>query len=483
MGRYLSDAGAKVLDRITSFDDRPNAGEVVESFNDHLEVPSPPIAPYSASRVKLTAHSDVKKLSYKTMAMKSSEASEILDDRIDEFSTIIQDHFNLDDSSFGSAASKSIHEIVAVGRIASDSLDGRLNTKSLVLETSRRTGAGLRIPLKMEAVPSFQFFPGQIVALKGKNASGTDFVVSEILEAPLLLSAASDPAVLQAHTERLSGGPDAMDTDSPPAPLSLLIASGPYTSDDNLDFKPLHTLCTQAADSYTDILLLTGPFLDIDHPLIASGDFSLPEEVLTEPDTATISTLFKHLISPIFHLLVKQNPTITILLVPSVRDALSKHVSWPQEPFSKKDLGLPKAVRIVGNPMMVSVNEIVVGVSSQDTLSELKVAEVVGGRVNEGGVLARLPRYLLQQRHYFPLFPPQDRSLLPQTGTREGLPAGAMLDTSYLKLGEMLHVRPDLLVVPSALPPFSKVRGVLLKLISEVTGTPLTLETRLSKVC
>jgi len=35
---------------------------------------------------------------------------------------------------------------------------------------------------------------------------------------------------------------------------------------------------------------------------------------------------------------------------------------------------------------------------------------------------------------------------------------GSVLDTSYLRLGEMVNVRPDLLVVPSALPPFAKVR-------------------------
>ena len=71
--------------------------------------------------IGLVANSDAKKLSYKTMAMKSSEASEILDDRIDEFMGLVQEHHHLDDSAFGSAANKSINEIVAVGRIASDS--------------------------------------------------------------------------------------------------------------------------------------------------------------------------------------------------------------------------------------------------------------------------------------------------------------------------------------------------------------------------
>ncbi|TAQ90644.1 hypothetical protein B7494_g1066 [Chlorociboria aeruginascens] len=442
---------------IQNFNDRANAGQVVEVLNDHLQAPDPPIAPYPKPRIKLTANSDKDKLSYKPMAMKSSEASEILDDRIDEFMLLVQAHHKLEDSAFGSAASQSINEIVAVGRIASDSLEGKLNTSSLVLEMSRRMGAGLRIPLKMGTVSGFQFFPGQIVAVRGINTSGENFTVSDILEMPLLPSAASTPAGLMTHVQRLKGDPDAMDDDSEPAPLNVLLGAGPYTADNNLDFEPLHALCSQAADSYVDALVLTGPFLDIDHPLIASGDFDLPDEAMAEPDTITMSTVFKYLISPAFHQLVTSNPHCTILLVPSVKDAISKHVSWPQESFPKKDLNLPKSVRIIGNPMTLSINEIVLGISSQDILTELRHEEVTGGKLKDASLLARVPKYMIEQRHFFPLFPPVDRQALPNTGTVGGVPAGAMLDASYLKLGEMLTVRPDLLVVPSALSPFAKV--------------------------
>jgi DNA polymerase alpha subunit B len=255
----------------------------------------------------------------------------------------------------------------------------------------------------------------------------------------------------------LRGVPDAMDDDSEPAPLSILLGAGPYTADDNLDFEPLHALCSQAADAYADALILTGPFLDIDHPLIASGDFDLPDEAMTDPDIITMSTVFKYLISPAFNQLVSSNPHITIILVPSVKDAISKHVSWPQEPFTRKDLGLPKSVKIIGNPMTLSLNEINLGISSQDILTELRQEEVLGGKPMVGGMLARLPKYLIEQRNFFPLFPPASRETLPKTGTESGVPAGAMIDTSYLKLGEIINVRPDLLIVPSALPPFAKV--------------------------
>ncbi|KAI0840298.1 DNA polymerase alpha, subunit B [Hypoxylon sp. FL0890] len=442
----------------TSFNDRANPGEIIEVLNEHLKPPEPPIAPHAEPRIKLNAASDLRKLGYKTLAMKSSEASEILDDRIDEFLGLVRDYENIDENEFGNAASQSTTEIVAVGRIASDSSEGKLNAASLVLETSRRTGGGRRIPLNLQKLNGrYQFFPGQVVAFRGINSSGNEFVVREVLEMPLLPNAASKPEAIAAHRERLRGGPDAMDSDDEPAPLNIVIGSGPYSADDNLDFEPLHALCNQAADTYADALVLTGPFIDVDHPLIATGDFDLPEDVGVDPDAATMSSVFKYMISPALNRLVASNPTITILLVPSVRDIVDKHVSWPQDIIVRKDLGLPKAVRIVGNPMTLFINEMLLGISSQDVLWDLRHEELVGARTADPVLFSRTPRYLIEQRHFFPVFPPVDRQKLPKAGTADGLPTGAMLDTSYLKLGEMMNVRPDVMILPSALPPFAKV--------------------------
>ncbi|KAI0874174.1 DNA polymerase alpha/epsilon subunit B [Hypoxylon argillaceum] len=442
----------------TSFNDRQNPGEIVEVLNQHLKPTEPPIAPFGESRIKLTATSDQKKLNYKTLAMKSSEAAEILDDRIDDFITLVRDHHKIDEDEFGNASSQSTTEIVAVGRIASDSFEGKLNAASVVLETSRRTGNGRRIPLKLEKLNDrYQFFPGQIVAFRGINSSGKEFLVREVLDIPLLHSAASMPAAIEGHREKLRGGPDAMDSDDEPAPLNIIFGAGPYSADDNLDFEPLHAICGQAADTYADVLMLTGPFIDVDHPLIATGDFDLPEEAMAEPDTATMSTVFKYMISPALNRLVASNPHITILLVPSVRDVIDKHVSWPQEAFLKKDLGLPKTAKIIGNPMTLFINEMVLGVSSQDILWELHHEELVGLKPETPNIMSRISRYLIEQRHYFPIFPPVDRSKLPKAGTPEGIPTGAVLDTSYLKLGEMINARPDVIILPSALPPFARV--------------------------
>jgi DNA polymerase alpha subunit B len=433
-----------------AFSERQNPGQVLETLNGHLALPKAPMAPYAEARIRPTANTDLKKFGYKPMVMRLSEASEVLDDRIDEFTEVFQKHYG-PDVAFGSAATQSTSEIVAVGRIASDSSEGKLNTASLMLETSRRTGAGLRVPLKVDSLPSVQFFPGEIVALRGINASGEYFSVKEVLPVPLLPPAASSPSAIDAINERLCG----IDSEQP---LNTFIASGPYTADDNLQFEPLNELCKKAAEESADSLILMGPFLDLEHPLVASGDFELPDIPGLDPDTANLTTLFRHCISAPLQQLCAAVPSITIVLVPSVRDAVSKHVSWPQEQLPKKELGLPKQARMVSNPVTLSLNEVVIGMCSHDVLYELRKEEALGGRPTEGNLLTRLPKYIIEQRHFNPIFPPSSRDTLPKaSGSDSVMPAGAMLDVSYLKLGEWWNVRPDVLITPSLLPPFVKV--------------------------
>jgi DNA polymerase alpha subunit B len=476
----------------SSFADRPAPGEVLKVLNEHLGPATPPTAPWSEPRIKLTANSDLKKLAYKGLAMKLSEASEVLDDRIDEFVTYVQDHHGLDAAAFGNPAAQATAPVVAVGRVASDALDGgaRLNVASVVLETSRRSGAGLRVPLNLGKLRGFSIFPGQIIAVRGINTSGVEFIVDEILEVPLPPSAASAPSLLEQHRARVRSirpgdavDDDAMmlddDSSSTPSPLSVFFAAGPYTADDNLDFEPLHELCARAAAEHVDAVVLAGPFLDADHPLVASGDFDLPPTAAAseDPDTSTLATLFRHAVAPPLAQLSHANPSATVILVPSVRDVLARHVSWPQDALCRRkdmrDLGLPPKMRLVTNPITLSLNEAMLAASSLDVLFELKAEELVAGRP-AGGMdpLPRLARHVIEQRHYYPVFPPVDRSRLPKTGTADGIATGAMLDTGYLRLGELCGVKPDIMLLPSTMPPFAEVRWSRCRKNSEELDTP-----------
>ncbi len=445
------------------------------------------------------------------MAMKLSEASEILDDRIDEFMSLVQAHHNLDDSVFGNPFQQSTSEIVAVGRIASDINEGRINTASIVLETSRRTGAGLRVPLRVDKLRTFEFFPGKIVAVRGINASGDFFTVTEVLSIPLLPPAASLPDELDAHNARITAtAPNDEQITPTKSALTILIGSGPFTPDTDFSFGPLHALLARAVEISADALILTGPFLDIEHPLLRTGAFALhPALASLDPNTADLTAVFRTLISNPLQQLASQMPHITILLIPSTRDAVSRHVSWPQDRLPKKALGLPRQCAVVPNPATVSANEAVLGIGSADVLDEIRRAECVGGESRQQNLLARLVEQVVEQRHFFPVFPPADRAALPrvadlaitapgssgttkvngsdgkstqkadgeakteeveETATQaandedeeaakplEHLPMGAMLDISYLKLGEWPNVRPDVLITPSVLTPFAKV--------------------------
>ena len=458
----------------TSFDDRQNAGQVMETLNSHLPAPSAPSEAPTKARVKLQANAEIPKFAYKTMAMKLSEASEILDDRIDSFTDLIQAHHKLADNAFGNPAAQSTADIVAVGRIACDTPNGKLNAASLCLETSRRMGAGMRVPIRLNAL-SYDFFPGKIVALRGTNVSGEYFSVTEVLDMPFSPPGASKPEEYDVHNHRLT------DAESQTRPLSMLVSSGPYTTDSDLSFAALHALLNKAEEQRTDVLILTGPFLDLEHPLVASGDLEdhLPSNAKIEPDRATLNDVFRILISQPLQSLVQAVPSITIIMVPSVRDAVSKHTSWPQDRFPKAPLGLPKQVQVITNPITLSINEIIVGISTQDVLSELRRENVYQGGKGQAfadDLLARLSNNVIAQRHYFPVFPPHARenlskpSAVPgevvEAGAEQRMAVGASLDLGYLKLGEWLNVRPDILILPSVLSPFVKVRQAHIPLTS-----------------
>ena len=71
----------------------------------------------------------------------------------------------------------------------------KLNEASMLLESSRAMGSGVRVPLRFDASVqvrggrkgrgSMGFFPGAIVALQGRNGGGGWFHVREVLTVSL----------------------------------------------------------------------------------------------------------------------------------------------------------------------------------------------------------------------------------------------------------------------------------------------------------
>ncbi|KKY13925.1 putative dna polymerase alpha primase associated subunit [Diplodia seriata] len=392
----------------TSFADRPNAGQIMETLNAHIPLPDPPAESPAEPRVKLKANTELAKFGYKTMAMKLSEASEILDDRIDEFLQFIQEHHNVDDGAFGNPA--------------------------------------------------------------------------KLLEIPLLGPAASTVAELDLANARLAstGDMDVDESETGTRPLGIMVASGPYTPGHVLDFAAFHALMETALESRPDVLVLNGPFLDIEHPSVINGDFEIPDNAIPNPDKATLKDVFRYHISRPINQLTAQHPSITIIIQLSVRDAIAKHVSYPQDRLKRQEVSLPRQATIVTNPVTISINEMVVGITSLDILDMLRREECVSEKAKMTNAMVRWGASLISQRSFCPVFPPTAREVFPKieadrdgatAGEGEGeddridvLPVGAMLDTSFVKLTEWLNVRPDVLITPSALTPFAKVINSVLVL-------------------
>ena len=108
---------------------------------------------------------------------------------------------------------------------------------SLVLETSRRLGAGCRVPLNLSAVPSFSLFPGQIVGVRGINASGAYLAVQEIL-----------------LPNRLPC-PDVESSDFLNRGMKMIVASGPWGTDKG-GWEGFNEICRIAQTESVDVLIL-----------------------------------------------------------------------------------------------------------------------------------------------------------------------------------------------------------------------------------
>jgi hypothetical protein len=154
-----------------------------------------------------------------------------------------------------------------VGRVCCDAEGGRLNAHSLLLEGSQKSSRGNRVRLDVSRCTDYRLFPGQVVALLGTNPSGHCIV------AALILTGAATPPLPRTILARLAGYAQATGR----AGLSVVAAAGPFTPPADLEYAPLGALldrCVQPGEGHSppDVLLLVGPFVDEEHPLLREGN-------------------------------------------------------------------------------------------------------------------------------------------------------------------------------------------------------------------
>ncbi|VVT58268.1 uncharacterized protein SAPINGB_P006121 [Magnusiomyces paraingens] len=406
---------------------RSGKGKVVEVLNDHLDEITE-----SSNQPDLRVNVDVKKFNYKTMYQKLSDIAEYLDEQIETITAAVQEAHDIEPSEFGNPATISQTEIVVVGRILPESpIDDKLST--VHLQAGRRVGAGSRVPLRFPEHLECFFYPGQIVAVRGSNASGSYFAVTEILDIPLLPPAASPMDVLTKYTlNTASNG------------LKIMTVAGPYTYQTDLDFAPLEYLISLINDHIKpSAVILLGPFVDVSHPMVVEGNFTVrnPRTGLAD-ESATLDGLFKYAIS---ERIKRIHSDISVIMIPHVRDAAASHAAFPQPPLSRRDLGLPKNVHCLPNPATFSLNEVVISASSQDVIFDIaRTSVLINSKESKIGASMGA---LLGQRSLYPLFPGCTETS--KVGSSFEITTGSMLDVPYMGLAEFNKALPDIVISPS----------------------------------
>jgi DNA polymerase alpha subunit B len=361
-------------------------------------------------------------------------------------------------------------KICCIGRICNESHQGRINSSSVLLEGSLATSGGQRIRIDMEHMrnvekQSYSLFPGQIVAVEGMNTSGRKMIAHRICEgiAPEPVKSTIRELIQYHHGDDFQAG----------APLQIMLASGPFTLSSNIEYEPLNDLLNLVIEKRPDVVILTGPFVDMQHKAVAAGQTVIPdgkdESGNDQHILVPFEVFFAETISAFLEDLYIQDESLPtqFVLVPSLEDATAQWV-YPQPPFEDNtressqhkidgghnleigSLGLyrietetselrPRRVHCVSNPCTLQINELIVGVTSTDVLFHVS-AEETNANLESGSRMARIAQHMVMQRSYYPLFP-----------------AFHSVDVDLKRADRFrMPCSPDLLLLPSKLAPFCK---------------------------
>ncbi|KAJ3217881.1 hypothetical protein HK099_005307 [Clydaea vesicula] len=346
--------------------------------------------------------------------------------------------------------------VTVMGRISCDSyeFDAKLNQSSCLLETSRELNNALKLILNFEDYLSkngvLRLFQGQIIALEGvlennEQCKSNKLLYLSYFEFSVLVSKIIYPPFPELPNTPVVELKKLYNDRKKGEPSNIFVASGPFTLEENLFFEPFEEFTLKVIEEKPNIVLLLGPFLDCNHQKIVDGELDL-----------TLEEIFSLEISSRLNRMLNSNAKLKILLFPSTQDAFHSYSLFPQPAFCtgtateenliKSELGIINdRILLFSNPCVFGVDEIVVGVSTYDSIKEIGGNEVsvnvdLSAETIIGGRISALYRHVLEQRRFTPFSP-------------------AKIDVS---ISEPELTACDLLIIPSVLKPtVGTVNGVV----------------------
>ena len=162
-----------------------------------------------------------------------------------------------------------------VGRICCDATSSgtnRLNASSLLLEGSRKLASGHSVPLDVSEIKEYSFFPGQVVAIQGSNPTGKKVIVSAVTNPPINPLPKVDLNLQGESYKQLFKLKNLFKLAFTCllGPLDVIVACGPFTLCDDLEFAPMRDLLERIEMVKPQLVILLGPFLDARNKLVDS---------------------------------------------------------------------------------------------------------------------------------------------------------------------------------------------------------------------
>lgn len=166
--------------------------------------------------------------------------------------------------------------------------------------------------------------------------------------------------------------------------LDMIVACGPFTLSSDLSFKPLEELLDMCQQQQPDIILLSGPFLSVHHPFIASGQLNLlPESIIAEQVIARLVTL------------LETCTETNVFLMPHANDITHTYNLFPQPRFENMNISHER-IHLVSNPSSLVINGHTVTMANVDTIFRLG-REEISKNPEQGDRFSRLVEHILQQ--------------------------------------------------------------------------------------
>lgn len=257
------------------------------------------------------------------------------------------------------------------------------------------------IQLILSTLKNYNLFPGQTIAVIGTSRVD-QFGQGRIHPIEIIPGLTIPPPLVESSTLK------SFNEASVPSGIHMVMVSGPYCSPLSLDTFLLDHFIKQVESDVPHILVLLGPFVDINNKIVASDAIVVQTPGSTDQRYLSHADLYQLMLRRIVNS-ISLKQTI-ILIVPSIDD-VGHPFPIPQPPLDLKRLlgNLPhKNVRSCSNPCNISLsNTFKLSITSSDPITP--ILKTLDSTLPPGKPrVEKAHSLLLMQRTFFPAHPHPD---------------------------------------------------------------------------